>query len=183
MHVRVVVLSFACILACLGLPCVAAAQAPQLRLPELSHLQEHAVSFVNVTLGPQMLELASALPDGHDRDADRIRDLFQEIKSVTVHSFKFDSDVHPGTDFDDLHRQLEAPGWTRLVQVHDRDKSEDVDVYLAYDEHIVRQVLILAVNPREITLVHVTGALEPSRIAEVRRAFEHRDGAAWPSER
>lgn len=158
--------------ACLMLPVLAAAQDAPLRLPDLTELQAHATGFVNVTLGPQVLGLVSGLADGDDPDLTRVKQAFQEITSVTVRSFKFDTDVHPGAGFDDLRRQLAAPWWSPLVQVHDRDKGEDVGIYLACGERAVNGLVVLAVSPRQITLVHVAGTLDPSRIAQLRRAFE-----------
>lgn len=171
MHVRALVI----LAACLGLPVLASAQS--LRLPELSDLKKQATESVTVTLGPEVLDFVSAFPDGDDPDMARIRKAFQEIKSVTVRSFKFDTDVRPGAELDDLRRQLNTPEFSPLVQVHDRGKSEDVNIYLAYSGRVVRELVIMAVSPREITLVDVAGTLEPSRIAELRGAFEHRGHA------
>jgi hypothetical protein len=170
-------------LVCLGLPLWAAAQDGQLRLPELSHLQEEAAQSVNVTLGPKVLGLISAFADDGDADFDRIKKAFDEITSVTVRSFKFDTPVQPGAELEDLRRQLATPAWSPLVQVHDRDKSEDVAVYVAYGERVVHGLVILAVSPQEISLVHVAGTLEPSRIAELRLAFAHPNSAVVKSER
>lgn len=175
MHIRALVVAAAC----LGLPLLAVAQEPQLRLPELRHLQEQAVESVNVTLGPFELGFAAAFMDGHDPGVAQIKKTFmQGIKTVTVRSFKFDTDVLPGSEIGELRQQLQAPGWSQLVQVHDGDKSEDVGVYLAYDGSSVHQLAVLHVSPREITLVHVTGNLDPNRLAELRRTFEHSDPAA-----
>lgn len=162
-----------CLLVCLGLPLGAAAQDGQLRLPELSHLQEQAAQSINLTLDAKVLGLMSALVHDHDTDFDRVRKAFDEITAVTVRSFKFDTLVQPDAELEDLRRQLATPAWSPLVQVHDRDKGEDVGIYLAYGERVVHGLVILAVGPRELTLVHVAGTLEPSRIAELRLAFEH----------
>lgn len=172
--------------ACLGLPLVALAQdrgeQPQLRLPELGRLQQHAAESVNVTLGPLALSFAGAFVDGHDPGMAQIRKTFFEgIESVTVRSYQFDTDVVAGPEIGDLRQQLNASGWSRLVQVHDRGKGEDVGVYLVYDAHSVRQLAVLAVGRREITLVHVTGHLDPSRLAQLRLAIEHPDPAVEPS--
>jgi ABC-type transporter Mla MlaB component len=168
--------------ACLGLPWLAAAQAPPLRLPDLAYLQEHAVQSVNVTLDPPALNLAGAFMDDKDPEMANVRQVFQQITSVTVRSFQLDKDLQDVPEIDSLRRQLDSAGWTRLVQVHDRHKSEDVGVYLAYEEQRVRQLVVLAVNPREITLVHIAGDIDPARLAELRRSFEHHDQAPSHSE-
>jgi hypothetical protein len=168
MHVRALVP----VVACLGLPLLALAQSGELRVPELKALEAHATQSVNVTLGPSVLGLAGDILDDQDPGLAEVKKAFQDIKAVTVRSFKFDTDVAPGPEIEDLRRQLVAPVWSQLVQVHDRDKAEDVGIYLAHDARVVRGLVVLAVAPREITLVHIVGSLDPARIAQIRRAFE-----------
>lgn len=175
MRVCLVASLLAVLVGVLGLPARATAQEAPLRLPALSHLQAQAIQSVNVTLDAKVLGLLSAFADDdpYDADFDQIQRVFNEITSVTVRSLKFDAPVQPGTELDDLRRQLASPAWSPLVQAHDRDKSEDVGIYLAYGERVVHGLVILAVSPRQVTLVHVQGRLEPSRVAEIRRTFEH----------
>ena len=67
--------------------------------------------------------------------------------------------------------QLTTPAWHRLVQVHDRSKNEDVDIYYALDRHTVTALAVLAANPREFTIVNITGAVDLDQVATLGRAF------------
>jgi hypothetical protein len=166
------------VVACLTFPLLAMAQDGRLRLPDLGHLQAHATQSVNVTLGPFALQFASWFMDDADPEVARVKKTFSELKSVTVRSFKLDTDLaahDPGIE--DLRRQLSMAGWLPLVQVHDRDRNEDVGVYVAHDERIIHGLAVLAVKPREVTLVHLSGSIEMERLAELRQALGSPDTA------
>jgi hypothetical protein len=168
MHARILVP----VVACLAFPLLAPAQDGQLRLPDTRALEAHAVETVNLTLGPFALSFASAFMDDRDAGAEQLKETFRKITSVTVRSFQLDADLtQPDPGIEDVRRQLSGGGWAPLVMVHNRDKNEDVGVYIAHDGHEIHGLAILAVEPREVTLVHIAGDVEPGRLAALRKAF------------
>jgi hypothetical protein len=175
MHARTLVP----VIACLTFPLLVAAQDGQLRLPDLTALKAHAVESVHLTLDPVALSFASAFMSERDAGARQLKETFRQITSVTVRSFELDADLaQPDPEVEDVRRQLSGEGWTPLVRVHHRDKNEDVGVYIAHDGHQIHGLAILAVEPREVTLVHIVGDVEPSRLAALRKAFTPADATA-----
>lgn len=153
--------------AALMLPLLACSQTAELRLPAYTELREHATESVDITLGAFPLHLAAWLIDDADKDSAEVKKTLQAVKSVQIRSYKFDTDhACSQADLEPLHSQLAQPGWTRLVQAHKRD-NEDVDVYVALDDQVVRGLAIIACQPREFTIVNIVGTIDINQVARL----------------
>ncbi len=147
-------------LACLLLPAWAAAQNPKLALPDFSGLAGKATESVNISVNPWLLRTAAALIDDKDADAAETKELLAGIQSVDVHSFQFKSDfAYSNADIDSVRRQLTGPGWSQLMQVHNRDRNEDVDIYVLIDHDRTRGFALIASEPRQFTIINIVGSI------------------------
>jgi len=157
--------------AALMLPLIACSQTAQLRLPAFSDLREHATESVDITLGAFPLHLAASFMDDEDKDSAEVKRTLQAVKSVQIRSYKFDTDQSCSrADLSALHSQLAQPGWTRLVESHKRD-HEDVDVYVALEDQVVKGLAIIACQPRELTVVNVVGTINIAELARLQHHF------------
>src|ERR1700690_135446 len=116
-------------LACLLIPAAASAQDARLKLPEFKSLAGKATESVNISLSPLLLHLAGAFIDEKDADSVTTKQLLAGIKAIEIRSYHFATDfAYSAADIDGVRSQLSGPGWNQLLQVHHRDKSEDVDM-------------------------------------------------------
>ncbi|HEV2285964.1 MAG TPA: DUF4252 domain-containing protein [Steroidobacteraceae bacterium] len=169
---------FAVAAACLTLPLLATAQGPQpLHLPSFPDLKEHATESVDITLGWMPLHLMGWFLDDGDPDTAQMKQTLKGLKSVQIRSYQFNSDyAYPQADIDRVRAQLAAPGWSPLVQVRKRGASEgqdkeNVDIYVALEDKKVRGLVIIACEPRELTIVNIVGSLDLEQIAGLRKSF------------
>jgi hypothetical protein len=147
-------------LACLLLPAWASAQSAKLNLPDFSGLAGKATESVNISVNPWLLRTAAALIDDKDADAAQAKELLKGIESVDVHSFQFKSDfAYSSADIDSVRRQLNGPGWSQLMQVHNRDRNEDVDIYVLIDHDRTRGFALIASQPRQFTIINIVGSI------------------------
>lgn len=163
--------------ACLTLPLLAAAGGPELTLPSFPDLREHATESVDLTLGWMPLHLLGWMMDDGDADSAQVKETLKGLKSVQIRSFQFGADyAYPQADIDRLRAQLAAPGWSPLVQVRKRGDEagkdkENVDIYVALEDKKVRGLVIIACEPRELTIVSIVGTIDLGQIASLRRTF------------
>jgi hypothetical protein len=164
MSLRACVVSVA--IACL--PVAAFAGNPQLRLPSFDHLQHSAIDSVNITIGHGLLSFATlALQPDEPRDAEALA-VLRGIESITVRSYQFAVDgMYSKADIDSVRAQLTAPGWSPLAQVRQRDKGEDVDVYVSLDHDKMNGLAIIASSARKFVIVNIIGSIDPSKLAAV----------------
>lgn len=157
-------------LVCVGLPIFAVAQSPELKLPSFAGLQQKATESVDITMGSTALGLMGALMDDHDQDSADVKKAIKALKTVQVRNYQFDSDfAYSKSDIDAVRSQLAGPVWSQLAQVHDRKKNEDVDVYVALDNHKVTGLAVIASEPREFTIVNIVGAVDLEQVASLQR--------------
>ena len=159
----------------LTLPLLASAQPAELKIPSFDDLQHKAIDSVNITIDSTILGLAGHFMDASDPETSQLKQTLSGLKSVQVRSFRFNSDfAYSKSDIDSVRAQLSAPGWSRLMQVRDHNKNEDVDVYLAMDNHTVTGVAIITSDQRKFTIVNVVGTVDMNQIAQLQKAFAAR---------
>jgi hypothetical protein len=172
-HARLVAVAAAC----LTLPLLATARGPELTLPSFPDLREHATESVDLTLGWMPLHLMGWLMSDGDPDSAQVKETLRGLKSVQIRSYQFDADyAYPQADIDRLRAQLSAPQWSPLVQVRKRGErdgadKENVDIYVALEDKKVKGLVIIACEPRELTIVSIAGTIDLEQIAGLRRTF------------
>jgi len=145
-------------LACLLLPEWGAAQDARLKLPEFRSLASKATESVNISLSPWLLHMAGAFIDDKDEDSVATKHLLAGIKAIEVRSYQFATDnSYSAADIDSVRSQL--AGWSQIMQVHHREKSEDVDMYVLIENNVTKGFALIAREPREFTIINIVGSI------------------------
>jgi hypothetical protein len=157
-------------LACLVLPALCNAQGAKLQLPEFAYLSNKAIEAVNVSVSPWLLRTAAMFIDEGDADSAAVKGLLAGIKSVEIRRYRFAADAaYSSADLDPVRRQLEAPGWTRLLQVHGATNSQDVDLYVLVENNLTQGFALIASQPREFTIINIVGSISLDDLPKLER--------------
>jgi hypothetical protein len=144
----------------------AMADSGRLQIPDLRGLASHASEHTEITLGPVLLGLARHLPGSDLSDEDR--KLLSRIERVEIHAFEFnESHAYRVEDFRGLRAQLDAPGWTRIVQSHSTADNEDVDIAVAMDHDAPTGLAVVVTSPRELTVINIVGRISPEELSRI----------------
>lgn len=163
---------FALLTLALIVPGLCKADPPALQFPSFPELQRDAVESVNITLGPLALWLAKWVIKSDDPGSPAARQMPRGVRKIHIRSYRFETDhFYSQSDLQALRSRLEAPGWHQMIQVRDQAKSENVDMYYALDKHKVTALVVLAMEPREFTLVDMTGTIDLNQVATLGRTF------------
>jgi hypothetical protein len=148
------------------------AEPGRLILPDFRELETRASECTVVTVGPWLLHFASRFADNHDPDGAATRRVLANIRSITVHSYEFDSDfVYSQADVEAVRAQLRGPNWNRLAQVRGKDRN-NVDVYVSMEDDRTTGFAVISAEPRELTIVNVVGSISPE---DLQRLSTHLD--------
>ena len=130
-------------------------------------LAERATESVDVTLDSSMLRLASGFLSPDDKDEAEVKKLVSKLKGIYVRSFEFDKDgQYSMTDVEAIRTQLKGPEWSRIVNVKS-SKGENSDVFLKRNGDTVAGVVVIEAEPRELTVVHIDGPIDPEQLSEL----------------
>ncbi|MGA2777213.1 MAG: DUF4252 domain-containing protein [Steroidobacteraceae bacterium] len=159
-------------LLCLLLPAWATAQGARLNLPDFSSLSAKATDSVNISLNPWLLRTVASMVDDKDLQTAEAKELLAGIESIQVRSFQFASDfAYASADIDGVRRQLSGPGWSRLVQVHDKKKNEDVDIYVLIDHDRTKGFALIASEPRQFAIINIVGSIDLKDLPKLEKQF------------
>jgi hypothetical protein len=158
--------------ATLCLPAAGFAAGPQLKIPDFSNLRQKATDSVDLTLDGFVLNIAKKFA-AHDEDKDDEGiQILNDIKSIRVRNFEFASDgAYSTADVESVRKQLLAPGWSALAQVHKREPQENVDIFINTADGKILGLAVVSSEPRSFTIVNIVGNIDIDKLAKLEGQF------------
>ncbi len=147
-----------------GLAFAGICMAEEFKIPDLEKLAQHAKETVDVTLDQSMLQLASGFLSKDDPDQVQVKQLVSKLKGIYVRSYEFAKEgEYSQSDADAVRSQLKQPGWSRIVGVKSVD-GEKTEIYVQKVGDHFGGLVVLALEPKEFTVVHIDGPINPEDI-------------------
>ena len=147
----------------------AALQAQRIQIDLPPSLAAKASESVDVTLDGAMLRLAAKFL-GDNGDERVARDMISRLEGIYVKSYEFDEDgAYDRSIIDGIRKQI-GPSWKRLVQVKSRHR-ENVEIYADMRGENVAGLVVLAFEPRELTIVNLVGPIDLEKLANLEGHF------------
>jgi hypothetical protein len=154
------------------IPVMSIAQDAQLKLPEFKSLAGKATESVNISLSPWLLRMAGSFIDDKDEDSVATKHMLSGIKSIQIRSYEFAADnAYSMADIDAVRSQLAAPGWNQIMQVHHRERDQDVDMYLLVENNVTKGFALIASEPREFTIINIVGSFNVNDLSRLRSSL------------
>jgi hypothetical protein len=146
----------------------AALQAQRVQIDIPASVAAKAAEAVDVTLDGALLRLASRFL-GNDGDERVARDMIDKLQGIYVKSYEFDEDgAYDRSVLDKVRGQL-GPSWKRLVQV--KGQRENTEIYADMRGENVTGLLVIAAEPRELTIVNLVGPIDIDKLAHLEGHF------------
>ena len=148
------------------------AQEARVDISSIERFSEKADKVIDVTVDEAIIRLAlSAMSDKRSPDEAKLKELISGLKGVYVKRYQFASfGEFSDSDMDPIRAQLRSPGWSRIANV--RSKREgSYDVYIMTEGSIIRGLVVLAAEPKAMTVVNVVGPLDLAKLSELEGRF------------
>ncbi len=162
--------------ALLAVPAALAAQTSALLPLDWDKLSANATERVDVTLDGNMLQTVAGFLSSGDKDGDdvELKKLLAGLKGVYVHSYTFGRDnAYAKEDLDVARARLKSDHWNRIVQSVSHENGENTEIYLKSltTPEDIPGLVILCAEPRELTVVHIAGKIDPEQVGRLSGKF------------
>jgi hypothetical protein len=140
-------------------------------LKHLDRLAAKASETADVTLDGSLLKLAAKFLSAEEPDQAKVKKLVAGLKGIYVRTFAFENEgEYTEADVTSIRKQLQSPGWSRIVGVRSKKDSENAEVYLKTDGPDGGLAIICA-NPKELTVVSIVGKIDLDELSELGGSF------------
>ena len=135
-------------------------------------LEEKARETVDVTIDGDLLKIAAKFLDGRNPDESAARDIVSKLEGIYVRSYTFSKEGEYDRSIVTRVREQLGPNWKKIVRVTSRTR-ENVEIYVDTrgDGKTVRGLVIIASEPRELTLVNLVGPVDIDKLASLEGQF------------
>jgi hypothetical protein len=148
----------------------ASAQRINLDLPGLAGLADRAEEVVDVTLDASLIRLAAKFLGDNDPEEREIRQMISGLQGIYVRSYTFAKDGEYDRSLIDRVKSQLGPSWKPLVTVRSKTK-ENVNIMADIRGERVAGLVILAAEPRELTIVNIVGEIDIDRLSRLEGEF------------
>jgi hypothetical protein len=133
-------------------------------------LADKAREVVDVTLDGALLRLGARFLSDRDADERAVRQIVDRLEGIYVRSYEFDhEDAYDRSVIDAVRKQL-GPNWKRVVTVRSKLR-ENVEVYTELRGENIVGLVVIAAEPRELTIVNLVGPIDLDKLASIEGQF------------
>ncbi|MBI1790467.1 MAG: DUF4252 domain-containing protein [Acidobacteria bacterium] len=136
-------------------------------------LAPKAIENVEVNLDGNLLQMAAKFLSGQKPDEAKVKKLIGDIKGIYVRSLTFAKEgEYSMADVESIRSQLKAPAWSKIVDVRSaKPGGDNAGVYMKTDGNQILGIVVIAAEPKELTVVNIVGALDPENLRELSGKF------------
>ena len=117
-----------------------------------------------------MLKLAAKFLSNGDPEERAARDIVQKLEGIYVRSYSFDHEgEYDRAVLDKVRAQL-GPSWKKIVNVRSRHR-ENAEIYIATRGDQPVGMLVIAAEPRELTIVNIVGPIDVEKLGMLEGNF------------
>ncbi len=102
-----------------------------------------------------------------------IGEMIAGLRGIYVRHYEFDAEgAYAESDIAPIHAQLSGAGWSRIVEVHSRREGvKNVEVYLATTGSRVDGLVVIAAEPKQLTVVNIVGPVDLEKLRKLEGNF------------
>ena len=139
-------------------------QEAKLKIDHLDKLAAKASEVSDVDLEGPLLQTASQFLSKGETDAE-IKEIVFGLKGIYVRSFEFEKEgSYSQADLEMIRKQLQSPGWTRIVNVQSKQDKESTEIYSMLSGDKIVGLAILSAEPKELTVVNIVGPIDLAKM-------------------
>jgi hypothetical protein len=149
----------------------AMAQGARLQTSNLDYLAAKASETVDVNIDEHLIQMTAKFFSATDPDEKRIKELVSGLKGIYVKVFEFEHEgEYSAADMESIRAQLRGAAWSKILNVNSK-KDGAIEVYLMTTGDQVSGLVVLAANPKQLTVVNIIGPVDLNKLSELEGQF------------
>ena len=130
---------------------------------------ENAAETTSVTMDARTLQFAGNFLNPKNPGEAQAQKLISNLKGLCVRKFEYEKDgQYESSRLEDIRSSFQYNSdWSHMVGVRSKRDKENIDIFLRIEKGTVAGVVIIASAPKEVTLVHIDGAINLSQLSEL----------------
>jgi hypothetical protein len=130
---------------------------------------ENAAETVSVTMDASTLQFAGNFLNKKNPEEAQAQKLISNLRGLCVRSYEYEKDgQYEKSPLEDMRSNfLYNSDWSHMIEVRSKRDKENVDIFLRMEKGAVAGVVVIASAPKEVTLVHIDGAINLAQLAEL----------------
>lgn len=146
------------------------AQEARLHLGHLDRLAARATESVEITMNDVQVQFLRKLVSLGESERSKIKGALSKLKGVYVRGYEFAHDgEYSDADIEEVRAQLRSPGWERIVEVRNRNSSDEV-FFMPRDDEVAGFAAI-STEPRKVCVINIVGPMGIDEMALLEREF------------
>ena len=140
---------------------------PQLHdMIKFEQLAPRASKTVEVNLDGNMLSFVRNFLSDSKKDEAEAKRIIGKLKGIYVRQLEFEKEgEYNEADIEQLRKQVSGAGWQKMVDVREKGKHGDnTGVYIRTDGKEMSGLVVLAFEPKEVTIVNIVGVIDPAEL-------------------
>jgi hypothetical protein len=140
--------------------------------PAFEKLAAKASEKINVNLDASLVEFAGRFLSGEKPDEAAAKKLLGSLKGIYIRGFEFSKEgEYSPKDLDSIREQLKSPGWNCFFSAEEQGGRETVDICLHREGELATGLVVLAVEPKEVSVINIVGSIRPEDLATLSGKF------------
>lgn len=153
----------------------------KLQIGQLDRLASKADQYINVNMDERLLRLVPSVLS-NDPDEKEVKEVVAGLRGIYVKRFEFDAEgAYTASDLDAIRAQLNAPEWSRIVEVRSKRENQNVEVYLLTNGGRVEGLAVLSTEPKELMVINIVGSIDLDKLGKLRGQFGVPDDLEYES--
>ena len=144
----------------------------KLQIDSLDRLASRASQTIVVSIDERVLKMGAPFLKSTDPNEAQIKELLDGIKGIYVKNFEFENEGEfTEADIEAIRSQLNAPGWSKIVEARSRKEGENVDVFIKTNDTKVEGIAVIAFNSKQLTVVNIVGSVDMDKLSQLEGQF------------
>jgi hypothetical protein len=147
------------------------AQGGRIQTTNLDSLVGKATDTVDLTLDERAMQFAAKFLDAKDPDEASVKSLISGLKVIHVRILEFaNAGQYSASDLEPIRSQVRSAPWQRVADLRSKQDG-DMELYLLGSGNAVEGLTLMILEPKEITVVNIVGAIDLEKLSQLEGKF------------